>query len=84
MDSLKIKELQLQNNILQQNIKRLYSICSALYQEIQEVKKQTGFKKELNGISTQQNTNAVNVLKEIEAFTEKLPSQSGKKKIINN
>lgn len=82
-DSKRIYEVQKSLISVQQNINRIYNICSALYQEIQDVKKFVEYKasdslgdvesttSNINGQTKQQNIKAsIDVLNNLEEYTD--------------
>ncbi len=95
-----VVELKVNQRVINQNINRLYNICSALYQEIQEIKHFVNFKHSdqpnvSNNLSSSKNLqnsktiqNSMNVLENLGDFADSLPrnenSGNRKLKIINN
>ncbi len=86
MEAKNVKDLKRQNIILTQKINHLYTICGALYQEIQDVKRHTDYKKDEAAMPPQpgKNISAVNVLNDIAGYADSLPIHRGKVKVINN
>ena len=99
-DTKSVLELKRSIVVIQQNINKLYNICSALYQEIQDVKHFVDFKTE-DGLGDVENTTSninrttnrntqtqhnLDVLKSVEEFADaSLQGQRGRKlKIIDN
>jgi uncharacterized protein YoxC len=97
-DPKHLLEVKKNMRTIQSNIQRLYSITSALYEEIQQIKHFVNFKHDeevINNLNVnQKNQNQKNnfsyhnsVLDNVEEFSESLSSstQNGRKlKIINN
>jgi hypothetical protein len=95
-----ILELKVNQRTMNQNINRIYSICSALYQEIQDIKHFVNFKHtdKPNIPNNMPSTNtdnsrtiqkSMNVLENLGDFADSLPktntANNGRKlKIINN
>ncbi len=85
-----VVELKVNQRVMNQNINRLYSICSALFQEIQDIKHFVNFKHEdqpnvddnLTRPSNNQGNNrniqnSMNVLENLGDFADSLPKNNG-------
>ena len=73
MDSKSVMEVKRQNQILHQNVQRLYTICSELYREIHEIKRHTNYVEADGAVSAApRNTAASNTLSDIEGFAQGL------------
>ncbi len=70
----------------QQHIEKIYSIVSALYQEIQEIKKETniGPTKQTYVNNNPNEKESMGVLDDLTEYADNLPRNSRKVKIINN
>ena len=95
-------EIKKNQRNIQNHINKVYNICSALYQEIQDVKQFVNYKHDdslgdVESSTTQLNNNpnsqkytmqnqiqnSINVLDNVEDFTEKMP-RNRKMKVVDN
>ncbi len=93
-ESKNVLEIKKSLRVIQQNINRIYGICSALFQEIQDVKHFVNYKQD-DSLGEVESTharinmgqkdmqNSMNVLDNVEAFTDNMP-KGRKLRIINN
>ena len=93
-ESKNVLELKKSLRVIQQNINRLYGICSAIYQEIQDIKHFVNYKHDDNlGEVESTHTNismgqknmqdSMNILDNVEEFAETMP-KGRRLRIINN